>query len=72
MGVGVPGYNGRIGPRHSKKKIQWEGRWSPPQDVLKVNIDGASQGNRVLVGIGGIGFNSVGDNVFLFSIYKGQ
>lgn len=39
--------------------------------TLKVNTDGSSKGNPGLDGVGGVGRDSSGSVVFLFSIHKG-
>lgn len=39
--------------------------------TLKVNTDGSSRGNPGPVGVGGVGRDSSGSVVFLFSIHKG-
>lgn len=58
--------------RYEKQKIDRVGKWQlPPHGVLKINTDGSSRGNPGPVGIGGIGRDSLGSVIFLFSIYEG-
>lgn len=61
--------------RYPFQKIDRVGRWfPPPQSILKINTDRSSWGNPGPIGIGGIGGigrNSLGIVLFLFSIYKG-
>ena len=48
------------------------GRWRPPPDaVLKINIDGSSRGNLGQASVGGIGRDTDGNVIFIFSIHKG-
>lgn len=58
--------------RHLKQKVHRSGCWQfPPFGVLKINTDGSSRGNPGPAGLGGIGRDSLGSVVFLFSIYEG-
>jgi hypothetical protein len=58
--------------RRAKQKVHRMGRWSPPPvGFLKINTDGSSRGNPGLAGIGGIGRDSFGSVVFIFSANKG-
>ena len=58
--------------RHVKHKIQRVGKWlPPPTGFLKINTDGSSRGNPGSTGIGGIGRDSSGSVVFIFSANKG-
>lgn len=53
-------------------QVNRESRWSPPpHKVLKININGSSQGNHGHVGIGEVGWDSYGDAQFIFCVYKG-
>lgn len=65
------GYFIRRCGRHPSQKINREGRWSPPQGVLKITTDESSQGNLGHAGIGGVGWDSSRTIQFIFSIYKG-
>lgn len=66
----------RIGARGiwpPNKKIQREGRWTPPLDgIPKINTDGTSRGNLGYVGVGGVGRDSFEVVLFFFSIYQGH
>jgi len=58
--------------RHGKKRVQRVGRWLlPPNGFLKINTDGSSRGNPGPAGIGGVGRDSAGSVIFLFSIHEG-
>ena len=55
-----------------KRKIFRLGRWRPPLEaVLKINTDGSSCDNRGQAGVGGIGRDTYGNVIFMFSIHKG-
>ena len=57
---------------HEKQKIDRVGKWQvPPFRMLKINTNGSSRGNLDLAGIGGIGRDSLGSVIFIFSIYDG-
>lgn len=59
--------------RRASKKVQRVGRWIPPQDgIIKINTDGSSRGNPGPTGVGGVGRNSRGEVVFLFSVHKAR
>lgn len=56
-----------------KQKVQRMGRWlPPPTSFLKINTDGSSRGNPGSAVIGGIGRDSSGSVVFIFSANKGM
>ena len=58
--------------RRAKQKVQRMGGWLPPPvGFLKINTDGSSRGNPSPAGIGGIGRDSSGSVVFIFSANKG-
>lgn len=55
-----------------KQKIDSVGKWQlPPNGVLKINTDRSSRGNPGSAGISGIGRDSLGSVIFVFSIYDG-
>ena len=55
-----------------KQKIDRNGKWQlPPYSIWKINTDGSSKGNPGPTGTGGIGRDSLGLVIFLFSIYEG-
>lgn len=59
--------------RKTKQKVQRMGKWmAPPAGTLKINTDGSSRGNPGPAGIGGIGRDSSGLVVFIFSVSKGM
>ena len=48
------------------------GRWRPPLgEILKINTDGSSHGNPRQAGVGGVGRDTDGNVIFMFSIHKG-
>lgn len=53
-------------------KVMRVGKWFPPPvGILKINTDGSSKGNPGPARIGGVGRDSTGSVVFLFSSYEG-
>ena len=55
-----------------RRKVCRVGRWRPPPgDILKINTDGSSRGNPGQAGVGGVGRDTNGNVIFMFSIHKG-
>ena len=40
-------------------------------EILKINTDGSSRGNPGQAGVGGVGRDTNGNVIFMFSIHKG-
>ena len=40
-------------------------------EILKINTDGSSHGNPGQDGVGGVGIDTNGNVIFMFSIHKG-
>lgn len=57
--------------RHPTLKVNIEGRWSPPQGVLKINMNDPSHGNPGHAGIDVVGQYISRDFYFILSIYMG-
>ena len=55
-----------------RRKVCRVGRWRPPLgDILKINTDGSSRGNPGQASVGGVGRDTNGNVIFMFSIHKG-